>query len=60
MSGRKIELCMVEWFLDDGHWEVSARTEGAYMTGDPWSTFVGNEGELADLLALAHDVMTGG
>lgn len=50
------ELMSVDWAPETREWTVYARPSAE----QDWATFDGAEGELWDLLALAHDVVTGG
>lgn len=48
-------LIEIDWHRT-GRWLVRARASGA----DSWSAWIGDEGDLDELMALARDVATGG
>lgn len=50
------ELITVTWVHDDGRYVVHARESA----DEGWTSLDGDETELAKLLALAHDIATGG
>ena len=50
------ELITVDWDEQERRWRVASRSS----VDQPWTSYEGAEAELAELLALAHDVATGG
>ena len=55
-ANRHPNLIEVELCVQTGCWVAWVRRSAE----DDWESFDGTEGELADLLALAHDYVTGG
>lgn len=55
-----VKVLEVHWVPERREWEVQSRP--VTDAGEPgaWATYMGAEGELAQLLGIAHDTVTGG